>query len=358
MKKVIIEDGLSVTDNKAGVGNFTISLISLLKVIEIKYNHVKPPKFFYKIKQNFIKRVLHIFWLNTFFILYLMIQKKPTTLIATSFQLPLIKINGVKYISVIHDLTPYRHPEFFSKTQLIYSKFAIKNAIRVADTIFTVSETVRNEIIEQLNYSSDKIEVIYNMLTPKLETINCKDILDKYNISQEGYILSVATLNKRKNIPNLIKAFNIVNKKHEKLKLVLVGAGGNDFSITKNLDKEKNNFENIVFTGYVSENELTVLYQNAIMYVFPSLYEGFGIPILEAQSYNIPVLCSDIPVFREIAGNSALFFKPSIEGMTKAIEKLLNNDELRKELIYNACKNIEKFSEKNLSHKLKNLLNK
>lgn len=336
--KIILEDGLSL-NNCTGIGNYTLMLEEFLQDNGIDFE-CKRKKFLENINNSTVKRFFYIIWLNTFFVIYLLFQKKPTTLICTNFLLPFVKIPKVKYIPVIHDLCSYAYPECMTKVQIFYSRMAIKTAIKNADVIITVSETIKQEILSRFKYLEENIKIIYNRnpfeFFDEISAENNTKILKKYALTDKKYILSVATLNKRKNLSNLIEGFNEVSTKHSDIKLVLVGGNGNS-----NIDSTN---ENVNFTGYIEEMELSVLYRHALCYVIPSLYEGFGIPILEAQVSKTPTICSDIPVFREVANDSVLYCKPDEKGIAGAINTLISDSELREKLINLGTENCKRFS--------------
>ena len=114
---------------------------------------------------------------------------------------------------------------------------------------------------------------------------------------------------------------------------------------------------NIIFTGYVKDDELPTLYKNALLYVYPSLYEGFGIPLIEAQYSGCPVLCSDIPVFKEIGANSVMYCKPTAEGITRGLQDLINNIGRLQELSQLGKKNVERFTIEKITNQVEVILN-
>ena len=209
----------------------------------------------------------------------------------------------------------------------------------------TVSKFCKSEIISTFNIIPNKVSVIYN-------AVSFNDNIDKIDNEKSNYILFVGSISKRKNLDNLIKAFLLINDSNLKLKIV-----GTEF---KHLNSEGNNYnENIEFLGNIENNQLIELYSNARMLVFPSFYEGFGIPPLEAMYFNCPVILSDIPVLKEIYGNSVLYFDPySIVDIKNCILKILNDDILRKKIIKLGSQKINKYSWKESSNKLIKLINR
>lgn len=349
--KYIVEDGFSKI-HKTGIGQYTLVIEKLLG--NLNYDVVEIEKtFLSKLKNKILRRFLYNIWLNSIFLIKLLLLKDKTTVIFTNYAIPIWKICNANFITVIHDLCSIKHAECDTKINNWYQILNIKNAIKNADKIITVSETIKEEIIETFHYPEDNIKVIYNSFSFEegpiisYSTEEQLKILDKYNITSKNYILSVATLNKRKNITMLIDAYCQLDTKQ---KLVLVGGTSNE--------KFNCNNPNIIFTGYIKDNELKVLYKHAKLYIFPSLYEGFGIPIIDAQAFSIPVLCSDIPVFREIASSGAEYCDLLVPNIAKKIETLINNTQRREELVALGKENIKRFNldvlQKNIGEILKN----
>lgn len=332
--------------NKTGIGAYILTILSALKILKQPFKTIElkiPNKFKYK----YIWQTL---WLNSFVYIKTLIQK-PEEFISPSFIMPYLTRKETKYITVIHDLCSIRPNEMRKYSQFIYN-LSIKIAIKKANTIVTVSETIRQELIKQFNINPERIKVVYNSIAEHfIKDKGDLGILKKYNICKKKYILSVATLHKRKNIPELIKAFEDLSDKYTDLKLVLVGGMGNE-------NREKlTNHPNIIFTEYVPDEDIPTLYKNALLYVFPSLYEGFGTPIIEAQYTGSPLLCSDIPVFREIAGNGAEFCQTNAQSIAEKMEYLINNKERREELVKLGTENVKRFSIENVSKQLHNVVN-
>ena len=174
------------------------------------------------------------------------------------------------------------------------------------------------------------------------------------------YILHVGTFDRRKGILTLLKAFQLLKRKD--LKLVLVGAqvlNGDDTvfrEIIGYIDENKLN-ENIILAGYVSDSKIASYYKNASLYVFPSVDEGFGIPIIEAMSYSLPIICSDIPVFREIGGNAVHYFDLGDEqSLAKNISLIMDSSKIRKKLINNGKKRIKDFSREKFIKVFENII--
>jgi len=214
--------------------------------------------------------------------------------------------------------------------------------------IITVSEFSKKEISNYFDISPNKISVIYNGVN---ETFKPKKVEQK-----EKYILALSSIAKHKNFERLIQAFLKIDTD---IKLYIVGGvdpkifGKDTIKILNKIQKSKN----IVFLGRVDDEKLIELYSNALFFVYLSLYEGFGIPPLEAQACGCPVLLSDIPVFKEVYGNSVHYCNPiDINDIQKQIEYLLNNEKCLDKLSNKSLENAKKYTWKKSAEKFLKIL--
>lgn len=344
MAKIIIEDGLSIVQNR-GVGQYTIGIAQMLE--NLNYNfEIKRKPFLESVKNNTIRRILYLIWINTIFILRLMFLADIEKIIFTSTIVPFIKVGKIEYISVLHDILSTVHPECRTKIQNLHANFSTFCATHLADKIITVSEFSKQEIIKYHNVDKNKIFVVNSSFSTNLNFTPPIDnqILKKLEINNQKYILSVATSHKHKNTQMLINAFESITDNIPDVKLVLVGQQGNCSLQVSH--------KNVIFAGFVSNEDLSILYKNAFVYCFPSIYEGFGTPCLDAQKFGIPLICSDIPVFKEVAGNGAEFCEPTKEGFARAIEKLINSVELRQIYVGKGIVNSNKYTLDNIQRQL------
>ena len=198
--------------------------------------------------------------------------------------------------------------------------------------------------VASFNLPKSKIRVIYEagkeiVLNKSTPTFFENEVVK--NIQKKGYILHVGTFDKRKNIPKLIEAFAqlIQDGNYPDLKLLLVGQASNKVNSndTEEINQciQKHQLENLVLqTGYVTDIELAYCYQNALIYIFPSINEGFGLPLLEAFQYEVPVLIANNTCLPEVAGNAALSFNPyEVNDMANKMKELLDSPSLQKEMI-------------------------
>lgn len=237
-----------------------------------------------------------------------------------------------------HDITYLRYPQSYSKSFLLFYKSLIPIMIRTSRHLLTVSEFSKKEITSTYQYPQHKTSVIYNAAEAKFKPRPP----DLTNI----YFLAVASRNFHKNHHGMIEAFQAFKKKspgYRKVKLKIIGDSFKAFSY-KNHDTTAE-MADIEFLGRVDDEELIRLYQNAYAFIFPSFYEGFGIPPLEAQACGCPVLASDQASIPEILGNSALYFNPfNINEMIQAMEDIMQESQLRLQLIQKGYENIKSFS--------------
>jgi glycosyltransferase involved in cell wall biosynthesis len=236
-------------------------------------------------------------------------------------------VNYPNSIVTIHDMAFMENPKWFSFSFRKWYNFMIPKIAKKAKHIITVSEFSKSEIQNNINISPKKISVVYNGLNSELLKYNtCEKKTDNNKL-----ILTVGSINLRKNLRPLIEAFNELKLDNHKLYVV----GGK----SANFKSEKLNFDNdsIKFMGYLSDNELWALYNKADLLVFPSLYEGFGIPILEALYFNCPILVNNLPVFKELystftlnytEGNDSENYKKSLSSLTAQLKTKENNKEV------------------------------
>jgi len=256
------------------------------------------------------------------------------------------------YIVTIHDLTLSIFPG--QKMTKFYHRIAynlvIKNAVKRAKKIIAVSENTKADIIKYLKVKDKKITVIYNGVSDNFKFLHDQtDInktLKKYKITKQFFLYTGVWRN-HKNLPRLIKAFHILKtKNHMELQLVITGKSDPHYPEVKNAVEKFRLEEDVIFPGMLNETELNHLYNGALTYVFPSFYEGFGLPPLEAMRCGTPVVASNSSSVPEICGiENAMFFDPySAEDMVAKIMKLYTDPGLQAELIVRGLERSSKFS--------------
>lgn len=245
-------------------------------------------------------------------------------------------------IVTIHDLSYLFYPEDFLKKDLYKLKNWTEYSLKKANQIIAVSKTTKKDIVKSYRVPEDKISVIYNgyekNIKYQIPNIKIKD-------NNNPYILYVGTLQPRKNIISLINAFDKLKKLYPDFKLIIAGKKGwmynKIFSQAADLGLEND----VYFTDYVTDNQLIFLYKNAFCFVLPSLYEGFGIPILEAMSFDCPVIASYSSSLPEIGADSCLYFDPNNSfDLVEKIKMLKDDSKLRLELIRKGRLRVKDFS--------------
>lgn len=255
-------------------------------------------------------------------------------------------------VVTVHGLEYEFVPEAYSFWERLYMRWSIKNSCRWANKIISVSKNTRKDLIDLYKVPDNKIKVVYegyNNLdshNSQLDTGIGKNSYGLQVTSYGSYLLFIGRIEERKNIIGIIKTFEVLKEKFKiPHKLVLAGRMGYGFEkIEKYLDASEWKNE-IVLTGFVSEEEKWKLLGSADVFMFPTFYEGFGIPILEAQSMGVPVVCSNISSLIEIAAGSAVLVDPNEpELISDKTNVLLKEEPYRKEIIRKGYENAKRFS--------------
>ncbi len=267
-----------------------------------------------------------------------------------------VLFSGRKIIT-IHDCAYDRFSEFRSSLSKLYIKLMYSAAKYFCDTIITVSQFSKKELITLYRIKPDKIAVIYHgvPIMPDVDSTFIEHTKALFNINTE-YFMYIGNTRPRKNIDGLLNAFQLFSKKHRDIKLVLAGKTDDSFVNIEDRINSLNIRDLVIQTDFISEEQKTALYRGALALVFPSYYEGFGLPVLEAQSLGTPVLTSNTSSLPEIGGKGALYVDPSsTEQIAGGMEKLLD-EQARQELIRNGYENIKRFSWKTAARQLDRVL--
>ena len=250
----------------------------------------------------------------------------------------------------IMDLSYIHFPQLFKKRDLYQLKFWTKLSVRKAKIIFTISNASKSDIIKIYGVPKKKVAVTYPGIKEeniKHEALSMKDVKDKYGIEGE-YILFVGTLQPRKNIKKLIEAFSKLstfNSQLSTLNLVVVGKKGWMYEEILGAPKKFGIEDKVKFLDFVTDEELQALYKNALCFILPSLYEGFGLPVLEAMQNGCPVITSNISSLPEAGGDAALYVDPQdVNDIADKIQKVISNQKLRDDMMEKGYKQVKKFS--------------
>ena len=298
-----------------------------------------------------LKEQLSYFLWKQFVLPYQAKQLGCRVLFCSDFMVPYFSL-GIKTIPVFHDAFFWEYPEHYNKYWLVFFRNLGLSAAKKSAYVVAPTQYASNQLAKYTGINPNKIQVIGE--APK--TINTSISQNETTaivkqILNLDYILHVGTLEKRKNLVALIQAFKIVRENgFPNLKLVLVGKASNkitldDSSAIKEAIMQQQLTNDVILTDYLCDAEVQQLYQKAKLYVFPSINEGFGIPVLEAFKYQVPVVIANNTCLPEVAGQGAKSFNPfSVKEMANAISTLLKDEALRQSYIEKGNAQLQNFS--------------
>ena len=346
-KELIVINGRFLSQRMTGIQRFAYEICCALQHIGVNFVLLAPKNIetCYQTDELPIRIIggkgSH-YWEQITLPFYIKHHYKGAILISLSGLSPIIYQHN---ILTIHDTSYLLRPRSYSWLYCKYYQFMTPLVAKRALKIITVSQFSKKEIIKHLRIKQDKIEVIYNAV--KLSQLSPRRI-------NKPYILSVASLVPRKNLKHLLEAYcNIENPNFEIYLVGGVHAVYANADISAYIGKK-----GIYFLGYVEDKELEQLYRNALAYINPSLYEGFGIPNIEAMAQECPLIVSDIPAFREVCGNAALYFNPlDIEDTQIKMQQIVNESSLREYLIIEGKKQVLLFNWEKSAHTIQKIIN-
>lgn len=276
------------------------------------------------------------------------------------FTAPTYTEPGIPVVSLVCDLQHKDFPHFFSPDEIYARETFIGKVQRQADAIICISESTRQSVLKNLKTDPDKTHTIYISIQSRLNGYNAQEItrhLKELCIDVHPYMFYPANFWPHKNHRMLLTAFGMYASRHPESQLDLVFTGALD-EAQKKLQKEVQMMgleKRVHFLGYLPEDQLTAVWQGCSFLVFPSLYEGFGIPVLEAMQFGKPVICSNVTSLPEVAGDAALYFDPrKPEEIVRSLEKIMGNKELCADLIQRGYKRLSYFQFQDM---IKNYLN-
>jgi glycosyltransferase involved in cell wall biosynthesis len=340
-KRIIIDDGLATIGNAGGIGNYSKLLFKAMsgngldcredfEVIYRQYGCLRR-------LPRLVRRSLYLGLINLADIV-----TKADVCHYTNHYMPVFRAKRKKYITTVHDLAVWKIPDLFTPAYVRFARSIITRCILRSDHIITVSNTVKNEILDMFDVPESKISVCYNAVGPPFRRIE--------NYAKRDLLLFVGNIDPHKNLSTLVKAFALLKNKsrdYNRMRLIIAGnkrAGtGALAEVLRSLSLSE---DDVKVLGYVSDEQLVELYNSAAAVIMPSLYEGFGLPVIEAMACQTPVIVSDIPVFREIADGGALFYSPSENehSLCDSIDMLLSSESLRKSLQAGAKRLVERYT--------------
>ena len=353
--------------NNSGIGTYLRNMIPvLLEGFQLtllgNINELKDYSNFESLK--ILKCDSPIYSIKEQFELYSKIPKCDV-FISPHYNIPILPIKAKRRIVIIHDVYHLAYYKSLDLKQKLYAKFMINFAINKSDNIITVSEFSRSEIIKYASCDPQKLMVIYCGLDDKnfrknLSVDYAQKIKQRYNLP-EKYFLFVSNIKPHKNLKNLLLAFKLFLKNNYNYKLVVVGKKEGlitrDSEVFDIIEKNEQLNQNVIFTGYISNDEIASFYKHATALVFPSFYEGFGLPPLEAMICNCPVISSTAASLPEACGDAALYFEPDNPvKIAEQMQKLISNKDLRDQLIKRGTENYKKFNKENFSKNLSKII--
>lgn len=339
-----------------GIGTYTYELIDNINKIDSLNDYLiflpDTNSFDIKLTSNFKLRNINVNAKNNFWDEV----NIPNILKDNEVELYHVPQNGVglpmdkkcKFVITLHDIIPYKMPETVSSRYLKIFTEELPKIIPLCDGIITVSNFSKDDIAKAFNFPKDKIFVTYlsaEDIYKPIDKFKSKKIIEKeYGISGD-FILYVGGFSPRKNIAGIIKAFeHIRNRIDKNLKLVIAGKKGISYQNYISLTEKLNLTSNVIFPGFIALSDMPYLYNSAKLLVYPSFYEGFGLPPLEAMACGTPVIVSNSTSLSEIFNKNTIMINPyNIDALGEAIYECLENNILRRQLIsrgFNLCKNL------------------
>ncbi|OEK06759.1 glycosyltransferase family 4 protein [Roseivirga misakiensis] len=344
--KAAVDEGVSE--------NHYQSVPSIQLVNRTKFFRHNPNRF-----KRWLFQLLYLFW-KQFVLPIITLLRRADVLICPDYVSPMWKLPCLK-MQVIHSPFFWQHPENYSNLWLKYQKWLIKKGFRGRSLGLTTSHYVKKAMDE---YLDQPLEVVYQLSKPLSISPSGSPSRLTQMIKGSAFILHVGYFDQRKNLPILVRAFDILRKhtNYSEYKLVLAGGRGigkkNDaFTEVEELVDELGLAEQIVLPGFVDEEELAWLYAESKLYVFPSYNEGFGIPILEAMSADVPVIVSDCGSLMEIGDDAVVSFSTfNAEDLAGKMERVLSDNILNHNLVEKGKKRLGQFTKEKLMSRIDKLI--
>ncbi|MBN2143941.1 MAG: glycosyltransferase family 4 protein [Candidatus Aureabacteria bacterium] len=374
----ILIDAQSIVENRTGVGRYTLNL--LLAMAQLKNPHEYIPVYFNfrrRFKEQFLWEkyssirpceircvpgfVMHRLWRYFSFLPLDYFSGRADVVLFPNYTIE--PLSSGKTVMTVHDLCFLRFPDTLMPKNLRRLKRAFEKSLSSSDAVLTVSEFSRSEFFHYYPSYQKPVVVTPNGIDEFLGFIPDEEQQKRVKLTHslpEDFLLYVGAVEPRKNLILLLKAFSILRKKYPDLKLVMAGTKGwlsGEFHETVHqLDLK----EWILFPGFISDEDLKLIYSLAKLFVFPSIYEGFGLPPLEAMACGAPVLASSIPVHREILGNAACFCSPdaSPHEWAETISRIISSTETVSDMVQKGRTTAAAFTWKKTAELTLNLFEK
>ncbi len=346
-----------IIKDRVGVDQYIYNLLRGLANVDSDnlyylYSNRAVPEEFFCIGGNF-KVVIHkskilprIMWVQ--FVLPGLLKRDGIELLHAPCYMAPSRARCPKVIT-FHDMASWLFPEKFRLIHRIVYSWFVPSFAKNADRIIAVSESTKKDLVRLFGMPEDKITVVYEgtneLFKPAKDAGLLERIREKYGLP-EKYILYVGILEPRKNISALIRAYGLMKDSREvEHKLVIVGNKGwmcdEIFKTVQSLRLE----DEVIFTGYIADKELPLVYNSAELFVYPSTYEGFGLPPLEAMACGVPVITSNISSLPEVTGDAAILINPdNADELSAAMAKVISSSSLRESMINKGFERVKMFS--------------
>ena len=357
----VLIDFTQIPLQKVGVGVYALNLVK--KIAKLDYENkyyiiiqddehslddIENRNFkFLSIQSKIFRKLIFRFFLEQFLIPYIAVKNKIDIIHSMHYSLPLFT-PGVKRVVTIHDMTFFKFPQYHELIKKYYFRFFTCLAAKLADKVITISESTKKDFLTITSAKKNKVALIYlgkeNWSHCTFTTEKTEFVKDKYGIKGQ-YLLFVGTIEPRKNLVKLINAYKKVLKVEKKYQLVIGGKKGWGYKeIYRKIDDLRLDDE-IIFTGFIEEADKPYIIKGAKVFLYPSLYEGFGIPVLEALTLGVPTITSNVSSMPEIAGDAAFLVNPTDEkAIYFAIKQLLGNRKLYQNYKEKSIAQASKFS--------------
>lgn len=357
MKRKVVINALPLLSSLTGIGKYTYSIATIVKqkkeyeceffygyfskqLIDTKSNKKVKSLKSYIVQNQFLKAIVR----KVLFSLSGLFSKEYDLYWEPNF-IPMPSIKAKKIVTTVHDFSWEIYPEFQPKERVEYFQKYFYQQLIKSNHIITGSNFTKNEIIQNTGFDESKISVIYH-------GVNHNIFFDRrIKKPEQKYILAVGSIEPRKNLINLLMAYaKLTEALKNEYKLILVGASGWNNSEIKNLMAQMK--ESVKYSGFVSDEELAILYNQASLFVYPSIYEGFGIPPLESMACGTPVVCSYASSVPEVGGDAVVYCNPlNVEDIKEKIEMVLSDEALQQEMLQKGLQRAQMFSWKKAAEK-------
>jgi glycosyltransferase involved in cell wall biosynthesis len=372
MKKKILIDARMYGLENTGIGRYLVNLIEELQKIKTSdlefilllkskyFNRIKLKRGWKKVKAD----ISHYTFEEQVKLPGIINKQQPDLVHFPHFNMPVFWTG--KFITTIHDMTMHKQKRDASKLPLpIYLfkrlpyKFTFRKAVKYSLKIITPSDVVKNELTDYFQIENNKVKTVYEGIDKVYFNRSKSNVKEKYNIKND-YFLHVGNVYPHKNVESAIDALITVNKKTSKNINIVISCSRNEFSKKlNNIIRQKRAQKVVKMLGFVQDKDLVVFHKNSLAYVYPSFAEGFGLQGLESMASGTLLIASDIPIFKEIYQDQAIYFNPgNIESITEAMEKIINLSQSdRKDMITRNKAFVKKYSWNKMAQETLNIYN-